>query len=199
MNNPKCVGITGGIGAGKSTVAKLFALLGIPVYDADSRAKLLMITNADLMLAIIGEFGDEAYTNNTLNRAWLAERVFQDEAEVQKLNSLVHPVVASDFDDWAGTQTAPYVLKEAALLFETGSYQQLSATILVTSPIETRIKRIALRDPNRSENQIHDIISRQMPVADAVNLADYIIKNDEENLLIPQVLMVHKQLLNTKG
>ena len=193
------VGITGGIGAGKSTVSRIFKLLGIPVYDADSRAKALMSESPALSQAIIKEFGPRAYRQGHLNRQYLAEKVFTDEKLVAKLNALVHPAVADDFSTWYQHQHTAYVLKEAALLFETGSYQSLDATILVTCPLETRIARVQQRDPQRSSEQINNIMARQIPVAAAKKLADYIIYNDEKTMLIPQVLTLHNKLRQKAG
>lgn len=194
MNRPKLVGLTGGIGAGKSTVASIFKLLGVPVYDADGRAKSLMNTDQELVEAIQEVFGEAAYDNGKLNRAYLADRVFKSESATNKLNAMVHPAVARDFTRWASEQQAPYIIKEAALLFETDSYQQLACTILVVSSIELRMRRISHRDPQRSQEQIRNIIQRQLPVEQAMEFAQYCIYNDEQQLLLPQVLAIHEQL-----
>ncbi len=195
MNNePVLVGITGGIGAGKSTVSRIFALLGVPVYDADSRAKKLMTEDPQLVAAITAAFGEEAYHNGVLNRHFLAEKAFADDKLVARLNALVHPAVARDFAGWHNHHSTPYILKEAALLFETGAYQALDVTILVTCPQQTRMARIKQRDPQRPVAQIEHIMAKQIAVAKAEALADFIIKNDEENMLIPQVLTLDKQL-----
>ena len=193
-NNLLRIGITGGIGSGKSTVANIFSLLGVPLYNADNRAKWLMENDDELVNNISNHFGMESYQDGQLNRQYLAEKVFKDENLVNKLNSFVHPAVARDFADWSSKYVTGYVLKEAALLFETGSYKELDATILITSPRELRIKRIIDRDSQRSLEQIENIISMQMAVEDAKVKADYVIINDDSTLLIPQVLQLHSLL-----
>ena len=191
------VGITGGIGSGKSTVCRIFHLLGIPVYSADDRAKWLMEYDSVLKSKIEEEFGQEEYTQEgTLNRKYLADQVFSDPEKVKKINSLVHPAVGLDFENWVQKQNTPYVLKEAALLFETGSASQLDKLINVSSPLKVRVSRILMRDPHRSEAQINSIIDQQMPDEKKNELADFVIKNTENNLLIPQVLEIHQKLLN---
>jgi len=192
---PLLIGITGGIGSGKSTVAKIFEILGIPVYYADERAKWLMSNNPVLKSQISKEFGSESYVNGNLNRSFLAETVFSDPKKVAKINSLVHPVVALDFKEWAGIQKSPYVLKEAALIFETEGHKKLDAVINVSSPLRIRISRILMRDSHRSEEQINHIIDQQMPDEAKNELADFVIKNVDNKLLIPQVLKIHEQLI----
>lgn len=193
-NNLLRIGITGGIGSGKSTVANVFSLLGVPIYNADNRAKWLMANDQELVKNIADQFGSNSYIDGRLNRGYLAEKVFKDENLIKKLNSFVHPAVAKDFADWSSKYTTGYVLKEAALLFETGSYKELDATILITSPRELRIKRIIDRDPQRSLEQIENIITRQMVVEEAKAKADYVVINDDSTLLIPQVLELHSVL-----
>jgi len=194
-NSPLRVGLTGGIGTGKSTVAQIFKLLGVPVYDADSMAKRLMEEDEELITAIKAEFGGNSYSDGKLNRQFLAEKVFSNEDLLEKLNALVHPFVAVHFGNWANQFRDQYILKEAALLFETGSYRELEYVILVLSPLETRIDRIKNRDPQRSSEQILSIIERQIPVPEAIGLADFIINNDESHMLIPQVLQLQKKLI----
>ena len=189
------IGLTGGIGSGKTTVSKIFAVLGIPIYYADDRAKWLMVNDPLLASSIQDAFGKEAYfEDGTLNRAFLAEQVFSDLEKTNLINSLVHPGVKQDFENWVSEQKAPYVIKEAALLFETGSYKQLDKTINVSSPLKIRIARILMRDPHRNEHQLHNIIEKQMPDEEKNKLADFIIKNTENKLLIPQVLQIHESL-----
>ena len=194
MTKPLVVGITGGIGSGKSTIAAVFKLLNVPVYDADAQAKLLMVVDAALITAVKENFGAESYSNGQLNRQYLAEKVFHSDTETQKLNALVHPAVARDFTRWVAAQTTPYVLKEAALLFETGSYKHLDRVILVAATEATRIARVQRRDPQRSLEQIRNIISQQIPVDQARKLADYILENDGGQLIIPQVIEIDKQI-----
>lgn len=194
-NSPLRVGLTGGIGTGKSTVALIFELLAVPVYDADAMAKKLMEEDEDLISAIKEEFGNETYMGGKLNRQLLAERVFNNEPLLAKLNAIVHPAVAEHFTNWTTEYSSGYILKEAALLFETGSYHDLDYVILVQSPLDLRIKRIKNRDPQRSAEQILSIIERQMPFAEALGLADFVINNDEAHLLIPQVLQLQNKLI----
>lgn len=195
-NHPMTVGITGGIGSGKSTVAKIFSILGIPIYYADDRAKWLMATNEALKSDIIAQFGEESYTKEgELNRAYLANEVFGDPAKTAIMNNLVHPAVRKDFEEWIFMQKSPYILKEAALLFETGSYKELDFVINVSSPLVIRMTRILLRDPHRSEAQVHAIIDKQLPDEQKNELAHFVIKNTDNKLLIPQVLKIHEKLL----
>jgi dephospho-CoA kinase len=193
---PILVGITGGIGSGKSTVARIFSILGIPIYFADDRAKWLMSNDGTLKKQIQDHFGQESYSEGgELNRAFLASQVFSDEEKVKTINGLVHPAVKLDFENWANTQNSAYVLKEAALLFETGSYKDLDKVINVSSPIRIRISRVLMRDPHRSEKQVNDIIDKQLPDGEKNKLADFVIKNTDNKMLIPQVLEIHGQLL----
>jgi dephospho-CoA kinase len=194
-SRPKSVGITGGIGSGKSTVCQLFRILGIPVYSADDRAKWLMSNDPILQSQLIEAFGDETYhQDGSLNRFFLAEQVFSDQEKVKKINAIVHPAVGRDFKSWTKKQTAPYLLKEAALLFETGSAGELDKVINVSSPLKIRMARVLMRDPHRDEEQINQIINQQWPDEKKNELADFVIKNSENKLLIPQVLDIHKKL-----
>lgn len=193
---PLKIGITGGIGAGKSTVCKVFAALGIPVYDADSRAKLLLVEDSLLKEEIRRQFGQQAYhEDGSLNRPWLAGQVFDKPEQLKILNSLVHPRVGQDFEQWYAQQQAPYILKEAALLFESGAYKALDAVITVTAPEALRMRRTLMRDTNRSRSQVEDIMQRQLPEEERVSRAQFRLVNDEHSLLLPQVLRLHRQLL----
>ncbi len=193
------VGITGGIGSGKSTVCKVFSILGIPIYYADDRAKWLMANDALLKSEIVRHFGDQSFLpDGTINRTFLAEKIFTNPQNVKKINSIVHPVVGRDFFKWAEIQTSPYVIKEAALLFETGSAEQLDFVIQVSSPVKIRLARVLMRDPHRTEEQINTIIDQQMPDEQKNELADFVIKNTENKLIIPQILGIHEKLCNKK-
>lgn len=195
-NQPLKVGITGGIGAGKSTAAKIFSLLGAPVYHADDRAKWLMVNSKQISDAIQNKFGTESYLpDGSLNRAFLAETVFSNPEKVAQINSIVHPAVAEDFLEWTASQSAPYVLKEAALIFETEGHKSLDYVINVSSPLRIRMSRILLRDPHRSETQVNQIIDHQLPDEQKNELADFTLKNTDNKLLIPQVLSIHKKLI----
>jgi dephospho-CoA kinase len=192
------VGITGGIGSGKSTVCRIFAVLGIPIYDADNRAKWLQTHDPLLKNQIIQHFGNNAYlADGSLNRSYLAGQVFNQPEKLTLLNSLVHPRVAEDSTHWLAQQQAagkPYAIKEAALMIETGSYKQLDILVVVTAPEEVRIARVLQRDRQRSPEEVAAIISKQMPESKKITLADYIIFNDGKQLLIPQVIQLHHEL-----
>ncbi len=191
------VGITGGIGAGKSLVCKVFEQLGIPVYDADANAKALMSTDATLKSQIISEFGIDAYdSQQNLNREYLAKAIFGNEALRQKLNGMVHPAVAEDYRHWCARHTkSPIVLREAALLIETGTYKQLDKLIVVTAPEKLRIHRVLMRDTHRNADQIAKIIESQISEKQSKEVADFIVVNDEKSMILPQILQIHQTLL----
>ena len=192
---PLWVGLTGGIGSGKSTVCKVFSLLGIPVYGADERAKWLMANDPSLKAQISSTFGPNAYSpEGVLNREFLAAAVFSNPTQLAALNALVHPAVALDFATWASQQAAPYLIKEAALLFETGAAQQLDYVINVSSPLKIRMARVLFRDSHRSEAQVNQIIDQQLPDEEKNERADFTIKNADNKLILPQILALHAQL-----
>lgn len=195
MVKPLQIGITGGIGAGKSLICRIFHCLGIPVYDADGHAKELMTTDVILISNIKKEFGELSYnTDGTLNRNYLSAAVFDDSEKLSKLNSLVHPQVGADYNRWVEKhRNYPYVMKEAALLFEAGSDKLLDKVIVIHAPEELRIQRVIARDPHRSKDQVRAIMSKQMPEAQKMEKADFIILNDEKELVVPQVLELHTQ------
>ncbi|HUM98448.1 MAG TPA: dephospho-CoA kinase [Chitinophagaceae bacterium] len=186
------IGLTGGIGSGKSTVAKIFETLGIPVYYADDAAKELMNTDPDLKELIIKNFGSNVYTDNKLNRSYLASIVFADKLKLEILNSLTHPATINAANEWIALQKGPYIIKEAALLFESDAHKHLDAIIGVSSPIALRMKRVMQRD-NLTEEDVQKRINRQMDEAEKMRRCDYIIHNDESTLLIPQVLALDKK------
>jgi dephospho-CoA kinase len=199
------IGLTGGIGSGKSTVAQIFEVLGIPVYYADAEAKRIMNTDAELKKAIIKNFGDEAYKDGLLNRAYISSIVFNDQSpldaaqKLDLLNSLVHPATKKDGEAWMkkfaeqGGQTHPYAIHEAALIFEASVDKQLDKVIGVYAPLSLRIKRAMERD-KVSEDEILKRISRQMDEETKMKRCDFIITNDEQHLLIPQVIAIHHKL-----
>ena len=190
-------GITGGIGSGKTTVCRIFETLGIPVYYADDEAKALMTTDATLRTQLIDTFGPTTYLpDGTLNRPYLADLVFNNPDRLATLNGLVHPAVARHSAAWQATQSGvPYTLKEAALLFETGGEHHLDGVITVTAPEALRLQRVQVRDGVTAE-QVRARMARQLPEADKRARADYLIHNDGEQALIPQVLAIHRQLLS---
>jgi dephospho-CoA kinase len=186
------IGLTGGIGSGKSTVAKVFETLGIPVYYADDAAKQLMNSNESLRSAIIKNFGKESYKNGELDRKYLASLVFNDKKKLALLNALTHPVVIQHARQWLGRQTSPYSIEEAALLFESGAAEHLDYVIGVNAPQHIRIKRVADRDGIPVED-IMKRISRQMDEETKIKLCDFVIVNDGQALVLPQVLRLHEK------
>ncbi len=198
---PYQVGITGGIGAGKSMVCKIFNRLGVPSYDADSRARWLMDHDSGLKASIQKEFGSKAYLQDgSLNRPRLSQLVFGEDSRIDALNQLVHPAVGKDYSLWVTkNQENEYLLKEAALIFETGSEKMLDRVITVFAPEAKRIDRILIRDPNRNRDQIKGIISKQGTEENRQKHADYVIRNDDLSLVIPQVLQIHDELLTVRA
>jgi dephospho-CoA kinase len=193
------IGLTGGIGSGKTTVAKIFELLGVPVYYADDASKRLYATNKDLMEALKQHFGEDIYTDEQLNRSKLAAVVFNDAAKLELLNSLVHPLTIKDAEEWMQQQTTPYIIKEAALLFEAGSASGLDYIIGVSTPQPLRIKRVMERDEVGRE-EVLSRMQRQMDEESKMLLCDFVIKNDEQEMVIPQVLALHERFLEmSKG
>lgn len=190
------IGITGNIGSGKSTVSNLFELMGIPVFYADDEAKKVMVTDGVLIDEIKLAFGRDAYFDDgTLNRKYIAGIVFNDNNQLNRLNSLVHPATFRAFDKWVSSISGvPYVLKEAAVLFETDSYKMCDHSVLVTAPLETRVKRAVKRD-SLTRADIENRESKQITEEKKLLLADYVIVNDDLQLLIPQVLELHKLLV----
>jgi dephospho-CoA kinase len=188
------IGLTGGIGSGKSTVAQLFEVLGIPVYYADDAAKQLMNTDAALKTGIKKKFGEEIYKSGELDRQYLASIVFNDPDKLELLNSLVHPATIRDAEQWFRQQTTAYIIKEAALLFESGAADHLDLVIGVYAPEDLRIKRAMDRD-GVSREEVMKRINRQMDEEMKMKRCDFIITNDEQQLVIPQVLELHQKLL----
>jgi len=186
------IGLTGNIGSGKTTVSKIFEVLGVPVFYADDAAKSVMVNDRALIDGIRSAFGNESYfPDGSLNRKHIAAIVFDNEKQLAKLNALVHPATFRAFDVWvSGIKNASYVLKEAALLFESDSYKMCDRTIMVQAPLETRINRVIKRD-GLSREEIEKREARQFPEEKKMALADHIIRNDDTQLLIPKVLELH--------
>ena len=186
------IGLTGGIGSGKSVVARVFECLGIPVYYADASAKRLM--NEEPLKSKISEtFGPDAYINNVLNREWLGKKVFADKEQLELLNSLVHPVTIADAEKWFNEQDAPYAIKEAALIFEAGSEKMLDGVIGVFAPDEIRIKRTMERDGITREH-VQARMNKQFPQEKNMERCDYVIMNDDIQAILPQVQDIDKLL-----
>jgi dephospho-CoA kinase len=186
------IGITGGIGSGKSIVARVFAALGVPVYDSDSRAKHVMAHDLVLRAQLQEAFGAEAYdAAGQLNRPYLARVAFNDATQLARLNGLVHPRVGEDFATWSAVQAAagqPYILKEAALLYESGAYKGLDAIITVFAPAEVRVARVLRRDTHRSAADVQAIMSKQLSEEEKLDRAEHVVYNDDSQLVLPQVL-----------
>lgn len=191
----KKIGITGGIGSGKTYVSKVFESLGIPVFNADMEAKKLMFSSEELIQSVKNEFGNDIYTKGELDKQKLASIVFSDSEKLRKLNSLVHPIVKQEFLNWQEKQNSSYVIKEAAILFESNSDKGLDAVICVTAPLNIRIDRAVKRD-GTSEEEIKNRIENQISQEEKENLSDYIIVNDEKDLLLPQIIKIHEKLIN---
>ena len=188
------VGLTGGIGSGKSTVAHIFETLGIPVYYADDAAKKLMNEDEGLKQQVEQLFGDASYINGQLNRAFVSAQVFNNPEKLATLNSIVHPATIADAEKWMQHQSAPYAIKEAALIFESGAQENLDNVIGVFAPKAIRIKRVMERDGiNREE--VLARMNKQINETIKMRLCSYVITNNEQELLIPQVLAVHQALL----
>lgn len=192
------VGVTGGIGSGKTTVCRIFETLGIPVFYADAEAKALYDRDPALKAQLIAAFGAELYAGGKFQPAILRESVFRDPDRLALLNSLVHPRVIAEAENWMQRQTSPYVLKEAALLVESGSYKKMDRLIVVVSPQNLRIERVVERDGLQAE-EVQDRIGRQLPEEELLAHAHFVIRNDPDHALIPQVLAVHRQLLALAG
>ena len=188
------VGLTGGIGSGKSTVAAIFETLGIPVYYADKEAKRLMIEDDSLIQSIKKLLGGESYINGILNREYIAAIVFNDSKKLEQLNQLIHPLTVADSLKWMSQQTTPYSIKEAALIFESNSESHLDVIIGVSAPESLRIKRVMDRD-KIDEASVIKRMSRQMSETEKIKRCDFVIHNDESNLLTPQVIRTHETLV----
>ncbi len=186
------IGITGGIGSGKTTVCKIFETFGIPVFYSDICAKDIVVTNIDVKRQIVGLFGSESYDlNGQLNKRLISSKIFTDKALLVEMNQIVHPAVFQAYERWQyQNRDASYTLNESALLFETGRYQQMNANILVTCPIEIRIARVMKRD-QATYDEVMRKVNNQMAENEKLGLADYKVVNDGSTLLVPQIVKIH--------
>ena len=190
------VGLTGGIGSGKTTVANLFNKLGVPIYVSDVEAKRIMVTNKKVITAIKSLLGNEAYTNvNELNRSYISEQVFKNKSLLNDLNSIVHPAVAEDFLNWYKDQKAEYVIKESAILFESGSFKNCDSVITVTAPLEERINRVVLRDKVTKKQVLHRVMN-QLSDEDKIDRSNFIIINKTLEGTEGQVEKINTQIIN---
>ncbi len=192
------LGLTGGIGSGKTLVCSVLEKLGVAVYYADTEARKLMSSKPDLARKIMELFGEEAFRGASLNSEYLAKKVFGDPSKLAELNSLVHPVVRQEFSQWANTQKdTPYVVEEAAILFESGASHHMDGTVLVYAPEALRIKRVMERDGVNEEN-VRRRMMHQMKDDEKKELTDHIIYNDDTEMLLPQIIMLHEKILNSR-
>ena len=187
------IGLTGGIGSGKTFVGAIFSKLGIPVFNADIQAKKCMADNVLLQQDIQNVFGDKVYENGILQKEILAEIIFNDTQKLEKLNKLVHPVVKQSFEDWCVNQTSQIVIKEAAILFESDAHLTLDKVICVSANEETRVDRVIKRD-NTSRKQVFSRIKRQISQNEKEKLSDFVIVNDGVELLLPQIIKIITQI-----
>lgn len=190
----KLVGLTGGIGSGKTTVAKYFEELGVPVYIADSEAKALMNRSKVIRRKLIALFGNEAYVENTLNRPFIAQQIFNDKKLLNAMNAIVHPKVASHFKRWVNKQDSPYVISEAAILFENGSYKKYDFIITVTAPENIRLQRVIKRD-NSNKQKVEAIMANQWSDEEKIKRSDFVIENIDLEQTKIQVRKIHKKIL----
>jgi dephospho-CoA kinase len=190
------IGLTGGIGSGKSVVAKIFTTLGIPVFNADEAAKHIMQTSPEMKAKLIEQFGSSIYDASGLQKEKLAAIVFNDPYQLQLLNAIVHPVTIQAAKDWAAKQTSPYVIKEAALIFESAAADGLFKVIGVTAPLSLRIQRVMQRD-GVSKEQVEARMQHQISDTIKMRLCDYVIENNNQQMLIPQVLELDKAIRAT--
>jgi len=188
------VGVTGGIGSGKTTVCQLFELLGIPMFYSDLASKEILAKDPEVRNSVIALFGEEAFNESGPDRAYIASKVFNDGSALVALNAILHPKVRRSFEQWVSEQGSEFVLNEAAILFEVGSHKKLDAVIVVSAPDELRIDRVMKRD-GVSKEAVLARMSRQMPQDEKVGLADHVIHNDGRTSLIKQVERVHQEIL----
>ena len=191
---PLKIGLTGGIGSGKTTISSIFDSLNIPVFNSDQISKYILQDNKRVIETIVQKFGKNIIKNNQINTAKLAKIVFSDKTKLATLNNIIHPHVLNKFNDWIRNQDSKYIIKESAILFESKTYQQLDKIILVQSPLHIRIERTCKRD-NRTKEDVKNIIKNQIKDAEAIKYADYIIKNNNK-LLLPKIIQLHEVLSN---
>ncbi|MFV0541248.1 MAG: dephospho-CoA kinase [Aestuariibaculum sp.] len=192
----KIVGLTGGIGSGKTTVAKAFASLGVPVYIADDEAKKLMTTSKVIKRELVGLFGSGAYVGNKLNRPFIAHIIFNDKAYLQKMNAIVHPEVGKHFKKWLKKQNTPYVIKEVAILFENGGNKDCDYVITVIAPKPLRVERLLNRD-NTTKEKIEAIMKNQWTDEEKIKLSDFVIENTALEKTQEKVAKIHWEILNS--
>ena len=193
---PKLIGITGGIGAGKSTVSTICKHLGFKVYNSDQRAKEIVSEDSIIKKKIISFFGNNIYKNGVLDRKFLSHKIFNDKSSLQQINSIIHPAVKKDFNSWVINNSNEKILfKESALLFESGAYKELDKIILIVSDKNLRVSRVLNRDQKRSKKEIESIIDKQIDEVDAIKYADIVIDNNHKKMLLPSVIKEIEKLI----
>jgi len=193
LKKPYTIGLTGGIGAGKSTIAQIFKSIDIPVFNSDLYGKELLINNQNIRRTIIKTFGDHIEKNDIIDKKKLSQIVFSNKEKLEELNKIIHPKVKLEFESWLKQQTSHYIIKESALLFETNTEQMLDKIILVKAPLEIRIQRVCKRD-NRTKKEVEKIIKNQIDPNSIIKKVDYLINNNEEKLLTPKIIKLHNIL-----
>lgn len=193
---PKLIGITGGIGAGKSTVSTICKHLGFKVYNSDQRAKEIVSQDSIIKKKLISFFGNNIYKNGVLDRKFLSDKIFNDKSSLQQINSIIHPAVKKDFNSWVINNSNEKILfKESALLFESGAYKELDKIILIVSDKNLRVSRVLNRDQKRSKKEIESIIDKQIDEVDAIKYADIVIDNNHKKMLLPSVIQEIEKLI----
>jgi len=193
---PKLIGITGGIGAGKSTVSTICKHLGFKVYNSDQRAKEIVSEDSTIKKKLISFFGNNIYKNGVLDRKFLSDKIFNDKSSLQQINSIIHPAVKKDFNSWVINNSNEKILfKESALLLESGAYKELDKIILIVSDKNLRVSRVLNRDQNRSKKEIESIIDKQIDEVDAIKYADIVIDNNHKKMLLPSVIKEIEKLI----
>ena len=193
---PKLIGITGGIGAGKSTVSTICKHLGFKVYNSDQRAKEIVSEDSIIKKKLISFFGNNIYKNGVLDRKFLSDKIFNDKSSLQQINSIIHPAVKKDFNSWVINNSNEKILfKESALLLESGAYKELDKIILIVSDKNLRVSRVLNRDQNRSKKEIESIIDKQINEAEAIKYADIVIDNNHKKMLLPSVIKEIEKLM----
>jgi len=190
----KIVGLTGGIGSGKTSVAEMFKSFGVPVYNADEEAKILMQNSDAIKHELIDLLSESCYTDGQLNRSYIASQVFADKRLLQKINAIVHPKVAAHFQEWFSNQNAPYIIKEVAILFETKSQHLFDFIITVTAPIETRIQRVMDRD-QKTKKEVMSVINNQLPDLEKINQSNFVIYNNIFSEIESKSLFIHNDII----
>ena len=193
---PKLIGITGGIGAGKSTVSTICKHLGFKVYNSDQRAKEIVSEDPIIKKKLISFFGNNIYKNGVLDRKFLSDKIFNDKSSLEQINSIIHPAVKKDFNSWVINNSNEKILfKESALLLESGAYKELDKIILIVSDKNLRVSRVLNRDQNRSKKEIESIIDKQIQEAEAIKYADIVIDNNHKKMLLPSVIRELEKLM----